>query len=400
MKIHYLISHLEDSEAVRSLPDIFKILRELGHDISLFILSPPPDYLPNDLRNSLLDGLASFPCKHFFETQKSFLAYCNALAKLLRKDRPNLLITSQKKATRAGQIVGHFLNIPVASWQHGSSNQSLFRSRQHLTRFWIADSTASRCYLEDELGIDSGCILSWPNYQPPRSLLWPAEQRSYWQGKTILHIGFIASDHNKKSKTCLVKALSYLQKKRPNLSQEIALLIGNDPFASRKHTYTLKPPLSGKDTRRIARLRDIHLEEIQGNLQTFYVNADLLVQPMQGHENRFHLFEAMASGLPVITSPIPEVKTLINGGRNGLILSKNAPKILAEAINHYLSVPALVEKQGRNAHLWIKEHYNQRKFHEAGIAVIQKIEEILFQERLEKLPHTLPLLLPKENENP
>ncbi|QCE33007.1 glycosyltransferase family 4 protein [Acetobacteraceae bacterium] len=397
MKIHYLISSLEDSEAIRALPAICKIFYELGHEISLYILSPPSDYLPHELRTSLLEGLTNIYCKHLFETKKNLFACCNAVTGILRRNPPDFLITSQKMATIAGQISGHFLNIPVVSWKHGTDDEKFFQTRQRFSRFWIADSSATRLYLQKKIKIPSDNIFTWPTYQPPRTLLWSAEKREYWRGTEALRLGFLASDHNKKSKTCLIKALSLLKKNHPNLSQEISLLIAYDPAASNYRRTLKKPGLSGRYSRNLAKLRDLHIEEIQGNLTTFYLHADILVQPAYTLEEPLHLYEAMTAGMPVITSPFPEMNRALNGGRNGTLLSKTSPALLAEAIHFYLKTPDLIRKKGQNAHSWIKMTYNRQNFVETGKEIIQKMEEILLAEKQQKLTSAVPSLTFNKN---
>lgn len=384
MKIHYLIHYLEDSEAIRALPAIFKILNELGHEAALYILCPPPDYLPHELRNALLEGLANIPCQHIFENKKSLLACCNAVTGLLRHNPPDFLITSQKIAVIAGQIAGHFLDIPVISWKHGTSSEKFFQARQRFSRFWIADSPAVRLHLQREMTVPADRILTWPIYQPARSLLWSAEQREYWHGGIPLQLGFLASEHSGKSKTCLIKALTLLGKNRSDLSKDISLLIAHDPAASKWRKYPAKPGLSGRDSRRLAKLNDLQIEEIQGNLTTFYLHADLFVQPLYHPENPLHLYEAMSAGLPVITSPYPEMTRALNGGRNGTLLSKTSPAQLAEAINAYLKTPDLLRKKGNNAREWVKQTYNRQNFMETGKKIITHIENIILKEKAEK----------------
>lgn len=85
--------------------------------------------------------------------------------------------------------------------------------------------------------------------------------------------------------------------------------------------------------------------------------ADVFVLPtfFEGMSNA--LMEAMASGLLVITSDIPENRELIEPGRNGLFCPVGDAHSIAKALEESFKNHNLREALARNGLLFINEHY-------------------------------------------
>jgi len=56
------------------------------------------------------------------------------------------------------------------------------------------------------------------------------------------------------------------------------------------------------------------------------------------------LYEAMASGTPVISTPVSAIPELIDSGRNGLLVEQRSPEMLADAIEKLLLDAELRQK--------------------------------------------------------
>jgi phosphatidylinositol alpha-mannosyltransferase len=73
-------------------------------------------------------------------------------------------------------------------------------------------------------------------------------------------------------------------------------------------------------------------------LPRYYTSADLFCSPAIGGESfGIVLLEAMASGVPVLASAIPGFTAVIDGGKDGLLVPPNQPRVLAQAIDTLLN---------------------------------------------------------------
>lgn len=70
------------------------------------------------------------------------------------------------------------------------------------------------------------------------------------------------------------------------------------------------------------------------------------------------LLEAMASGVPVISTPVSGIPELIESGREGVLVEPNAPALLADAIAQLLGCTALRERLALAARQRIESHFN------------------------------------------
>jgi glycosyltransferase involved in cell wall biosynthesis len=110
-------------------------------------------------------------------------------------------------------------------------------------------------------------------------------------------------------------------------------------------------------------IRELRLEETirlrpsvtQEELREVYRQATLFALPCQiaGNEDRDGipnvLVEAMASGLPVVSTNISGIPELIESGVNGLLAPQKDARALADAIAELLDAPALRRKLGAAA---------------------------------------------------
>ena len=72
------------------------------------------------------------------------------------------------------------------------------------------------------------------------------------------------------------------------------------------------------------------------------------------------LAEAMASGLPVISTRLPGVEEIVTDGRTGCLVAPDDPAALAEALARVLTDPELRHALGSRAREWIVEHFDAR----------------------------------------
>lgn len=85
-------------------------------------------------------------------------------------------------------------------------------------------------------------------------------------------------------------------------------------------------------------------------VEELYVSADVLVAPARDAGLGLAVMEAMACGLPVIASQIPQLQRLVEHEKTGLLVPVENPDALAEAIIRLLKDKALAQRLAENAH--------------------------------------------------
>jgi glycosyltransferase involved in cell wall biosynthesis len=86
-------------------------------------------------------------------------------------------------------------------------------------------------------------------------------------------------------------------------------------------------------------------------LPDYYRNADLFVFPSTDRSEAFGLvaLEAQASGVPVVASALPGVRTVVKNGKTGLLAEPGRADDLADKIRQLLDDPARRREMGQRA---------------------------------------------------
>jgi len=85
-----------------------------------------------------------------------------------------------------------------------------------------------------------------------------------------------------------------------------------------------------------------------------YARTDLVVLPQKPtawfrHITPTKFFEAMACGVPVISTAVGDIKTILTECKCGLLLSEGAPKEIVRSIGYFLENPARLNEFSSNA---------------------------------------------------
>lgn len=94
-------------------------------------------------------------------------------------------------------------------------------------------------------------------------------------------------------------------------------------------------------------------------LRALYQAADVLVLPTRSEGFPRVFYEAMAIGLPVVTTNIPNIACVLNDKQHALLVPPNDPDALALAIRRVLTDAPLREQLRRTAWDWVREQFSQ-----------------------------------------
>jgi glycosyltransferase involved in cell wall biosynthesis len=118
---------------------------------------------------------------------------------------------------------------------------------------------------------------------------------------------------------------------------------------------------------------NIILTGLQDDLSPYYQAMDVYVLPSLVETSSLTTMEAMASGLPVIVTPVGFIKEYINDGNNGMLFPKKNSYELSRKIEHLIKNPLDRITLGKNARQTIVENYSWEKTTEGIIKAINEL---------------------------
>ena len=90
------------------------------------------------------------------------------------------------------------------------------------------------------------------------------------------------------------------------------------------------------------------------------------------------LAEAMATGVPVVSTRLPSIEELVKDDETGLLVPPDNPRALAHALERILRDPSLAHRLGRAGQDWIRRNYDST---ELGQRLVRRLERTLGIER-------------------
>jgi glycosyltransferase involved in cell wall biosynthesis len=94
----------------------------------------------------------------------------------------------------------------------------------------------------------------------------------------------------------------------------------------------------------------VHWLGVTPDVQPIYELGDAFVLPSSYETFSLVAFEAAASGLPVLATPVSGVRELVEDGRNGFLINRD-PQRIAERLGQLGSDPELRRRLGNRARL-------------------------------------------------
>jgi UDP-glucose:(heptosyl)LPS alpha-1,3-glucosyltransferase len=196
----------------------------------------------------------------------------------------------------------------------------------------VAISERVRKQLKQHYGVPDESIVTIPNginlarFDPANASSRAAVRLSFGVPRDIPLLLFVGSQYRLKGLSFVIRALAEMKTKA------ILLVVGGDKVAPYKR---LAEQLGVSDRVIFAGARS--------DLPTIYPAADVFVLPTLYETFALVCLEAMASGLPVLASPVGGIEDYLIDGVNGFHIRRDSADI-AEKLDRVLSDPSLLAR--------------------------------------------------------
>jgi glycosyltransferase involved in cell wall biosynthesis len=108
------------------------------------------------------------------------------------------------------------------------------------------------------------------------------------------------------------------------------------------------------------------------DMPSVYASLDIMVSASRQEGLPMAVLEGMASGLPLIATPVGDVPTVVNDGRTGVMVPPENAALLASAIVTLLRNPAQRERLGAAARKLIEDEFSANRMTADYLRVYEK----------------------------
>lgn len=212
----------------------------------------------------------------------------------------------------------------------------------HIDRF-IAISKDSAHKTAEEFTIQPNKIRLIPNGIEMEK--FPFRLRRAADVRTKPKIGYIGRFAPEKQIDLLIRAIPKILGTFPDATFEIA---GDGP--ERSNLISLSDQLHAR--------KSIHFHGWIDDLWPILDSLDMLILPSRSEGLGLILIEAMAAGVPCVSTPSGGVSEIIDHGLNGIILSDHDSGLIAQEVIYLLQHPDVIEMFSKNGRIKVGEHFN------------------------------------------
>ena len=165
-----------------------------------------------------------------------------------------------------------------------------------------------------------------------------------------LVVGFVGSFYRRKGVSNLIQAIPSIIHEKDDCR---FLLIGGGPLLNsiKREAHRLEIGKSVKITGYVD----------YKDLRHYYNEMKICILPAYAEGIPSTIFEAMACGTPVLTTPVGGIPDVIEDGRTGFLLESNDPQYIADRITKLLDNPKLLETMSERAYKYIRENLSEEK---------------------------------------
>jgi sugar transferase (PEP-CTERM/EpsH1 system associated) len=168
-----------------------------------------------------------------------------------------------------------------------------------------------------------------------------------WQDPNAFVIGTVGRLQDVKHHAGLIEAFALLRKMLPEHQQRL-VLVGDGPLRARLEQQIASAGL--QDCVFLAGARS-DVAPAMRSLSLFALSSIAEGTPVT-------MLEAMASGLPVVSTAVGGIPDLVVDGATGSLVPARDPQAMAEALAAYVRAPALARAHGTAGRTRIERHYS------------------------------------------
>ncbi len=278
-------------------------------------------------------------------------------------------------------LSGRYARKKVVSFVHSldwelakrSLSTSWFRKPFYFFAKWFAKFCYSR---SSHLIVPSesiGDIFTWKKIYTPRSIVHLGVQTSKFQpsssekvrelkqrlGISLADtvIGYHGRISPEKDLPTLVRAFITLRKKYPHVK---LLLLGSGVASLEKQ---------------LKKHKGVILHPAVSHVQDFLSCMDMYVLPSLTETTSLSVLEAMAMGLPVVSTPVGFVKDYIRSGKNGLFMKPSQSRSLVYQLEKYLKDDSFRKQVGAQARKTVNERFDWDRSAKELVEVLLNFEK-------------------------
>ncbi len=185
---------------------------------------------------------------------------------------------------------------------------------------------------------------------------------------------FAANWNREKGLDVLLNAVSILEKKR----DDFEVVLGGSPSLWKKDNISKAQQVFADHTE--TQMNALKTVSIRGRINHEDLPSELASQDVFLCPSRFSdpfpliILEAFACGLPVIGTRAGGIPEAVVHGKTGLIIERDNPQQLADAMEFFLNNPDQIEVMGRVARRSVEEKFSWKHHMETLLKIIEKFE--------------------------
>ncbi|MFD1316099.1 glycosyltransferase family 4 protein [Namhaeicola litoreus] len=358
MKILFITGSLNQGGAEYQILQLAKLFQDKGHEIEVFALT---DY---SFYKYFVDN-NNIKYFHLYNYQNRIKRIWLTSRKI-KKFQPDLIVSYLKvvgQVTIIARLLSGVKCKVIVGERTADIQPRMDRFHFNLMRLANAitvNSISKLDYLKKNFKRIKNKTYFFPNLLDVSKISFL--EKSY--ANNTLHLGFIGRISREKNILEMIKAVSLLHKKNIPIHFSIYGDSRNVSYLDNVNTLIKKEKLEAAVT----------LCGKSNEILEVYKKIDLLIliSNYEGFSNV--ISEALASGIPVITSDIPENKYLIEDGINGFVVNHKDVNSIATGIEKFIKLPTdYKKKMGLENRKKAKSIFNQDLVYEKYIDLIESI---------------------------